>query len=98
ELVPVADPFYIDWGSFQEELTKRGMTAVSVSDTGADLGELGTPNPHPGTARHPHFASLESFRPIVERAPEPQLAERQRREFFAQLQRWSRQGYAVHVF
>ena len=48
--------------------------------------------------RTPHFESLEAFRPLAERAPEPQVAEVQRREFFAQLHRWLRQGYAVHVF
>ena len=48
--------------------------------------------------RTPHFESLEAFRPLPERAPEPQVAEAQRREFFAQLHRWLRQGYAVHVF
>jgi transcription-repair coupling factor (superfamily II helicase) len=48
--------------------------------------------------RTPHFESLEAFRPLAERAPEPQVAEAQRREFFAQLHRWSRQGYEVHVF
>jgi len=41
---------------------------------------------------------LKRFRPLPERAPEPQVAEAQRREFFAQLHRWLRQGYAVHVF
>jgi transcription-repair coupling factor (superfamily II helicase) len=44
------------------------------------------------------FASLESFRPSLERAPEPQVAEAQRREFFNQLHRWLRQGYRVEVF
>jgi transcription-repair coupling factor (superfamily II helicase) len=48
--------------------------------------------------RTPHLVSLEAFRPLAERAPEPQVAEAQRREFFAQLHRWLRQGYAVHVF
>ena len=48
--------------------------------------------------RTPHFESLEAFRPLPERAPEPQVAEAQRREFFAQLHRWLRQGYGVHVF
>jgi transcription-repair coupling factor (superfamily II helicase) len=42
--------------------------------------------------------SLEAFRPLVERAPEPPVAEAQRREFFHQLHRWLRQGYAVRVF
>ena len=44
------------------------------------------------------FSSLDAFRPLGERAPEPQIAEAQRREFFNQLHRWLRQGYAVHVF
>jgi len=44
------------------------------------------------------FASLEAFRPLGERAPEPQIAEAQRHEFFSQLHRWLRQGLAVHVF
>ncbi len=33
-----------------------------------------------------------------EHAPDPQIAEAQRREFFNQLHRWLRQDYAVHVF
>jgi transcription-repair coupling factor (superfamily II helicase) len=53
--------------------------------------------PHPAF-RTPHFEGLEAFRPLPERAPEPQVAEAQRREFFGQLHRWLRQGYAVHVF
>ena len=43
------------------------------------------------------FSSLDAFRPLGPHAPEPQIAEAQRREFFSQLHRWSRQGYAVHV-
>jgi len=46
----------------------------------------------------PLFGSLDAFRPLAERAPEPQIAEAQRREFLQQLQRWLRQDYAVHVF
>ncbi|HZI31813.1 MAG TPA: DEAD/DEAH box helicase, partial [Candidatus Binatia bacterium] len=44
------------------------------------------------------FSNLDAFRPLAERAPEPQIAEAQRREFFQQLHRWLRQDYAVHVF
>ncbi len=44
------------------------------------------------------FASLDAFRPLGARAPDPQIAEAQRREFFNQLHRWLRQGWAVHVF
>ena len=46
----------------------------------------------------PLLASLDAFRPLAERAPEPQIAEAQRREFFQQLHRWLRQDHAVHVF
>jgi len=35
---------------------------------------------------------------VPERAPAPQIAEEQRRAFFAQLHRWLRQGYDVQVF
>jgi transcription-repair coupling factor (superfamily II helicase) len=52
----------------------------------------------PSTFCTPQFESLDAFRPLGERAPEPPIAEAQRREFFAQLHRWLRQGYAVHVF
>ncbi len=44
------------------------------------------------------FTSLDAFRPLGPQAPEPQIAEAQRREFFNQIHRWSRQGHAVHLF
>ncbi len=44
------------------------------------------------------LVSLDAFRPLGAQAPEPQIAEAQRREFFAQLHRWSRQGHDVRVF
>src|SRR5204862_449772 len=39
------------------------------------------------------FQSLDAFRPLGAQAPDPQIAEAQRREFFSQLHRWLRQGY-----
>ena len=42
--------------------------------------------------------SLDPFRPLVEKAPEPAVAEAQRREFFQQMHRWIRRESAVHVF
>ena len=42
--------------------------------------------------------SLDAFRPLASRAPEPQVAQTQRKEFFEQIQRWLRQGSAVHLF
>jgi transcription-repair coupling factor (superfamily II helicase) len=44
------------------------------------------------------FASLDAYRPLAERAPDLQVAEAQRREFFSQIHRWLRQDYEVHVF
>ena len=46
----------------------------------------------------PTFSSLDAFRPLGERMPDPQVAEAQRRDFFNQLHRWLRKGHAVHVF
>jgi len=66
-----------------------GMSAPQLSE-GTAIAHSALPTPH--------FESLEAFRPLPERAPEPQVAEAQRREFFAQLHRWLRQGYEVHVF
>jgi transcription-repair coupling factor (superfamily II helicase) len=45
-----------------------------------------------------NFSTLDAFRPLPERPPEPQIAEVQRREFFNQLHRWLRQEYAVQFF
>ena len=44
------------------------------------------------------FASLDAYRPLSERAPDPQIAEANRREFFGQVHRWLRQKYDVRIF
>ncbi len=84
--------------------------SVGIAESGAEEAQRaaaetkGIPEEREGTgdvaepAANLSFASLDAFRPILERAPEPQVAEVQRREFFAQLHRWLRQGYGVHVF
>jgi transcription-repair coupling factor (superfamily II helicase) len=113
--VPDGDPFFIPWGTFQEQAGQRGMTRLEVSEAESGLVDMGGDQEAaldspaalelPGASgirhsalRSPHFESLEAFRPLPERAPEPQVAEAQRREFFAQLHRWLRQGYGVHIF
>jgi transcription-repair coupling factor (superfamily II helicase) len=53
-------------------------------------------NPH--TELVTDLQSLEAFRPLADRAPDPQVAQAQRKEFFEQLHRWLRQDYSVHVF
>jgi transcription-repair coupling factor (superfamily II helicase) len=104
--IPDGDPFFISWPNFLVELNRRGFTSVELSD--AEVGvqasacspdmlkpELQLAGPLPGA---PLLASLDAFRPLAERAPEPQIAEAQRLEFFQQLHRWLRQDYGVHVF
>ena len=87
----------------------EAMTFSGPEDSqNAGSGQLLSPLPagegqgegEPGNIQNPApiFSSLDAFRPLAERAPEPQIAEAQRREFFHQLHRWLRQGYAVHLF
>jgi len=46
----------------------------------------------------PRFEDLDAFRPMPDCPPEPEVVEAQRRQFFDQLHRWLRHGYAVNVF
>jgi transcription-repair coupling factor (superfamily II helicase) len=91
--VPKDDPFFISWPDFLTELNRRRFTSVELAE------DAGTGEAHSQSEiRNLKFDSLDAFRPLAERAPEPQIAEAQRREFFQQLHRWLRQDYAVHVF
>ncbi|HXF11121.1 MAG TPA: DEAD/DEAH box helicase, partial [Desulfuromonadaceae bacterium] len=85
--VPAEDPFFANWPDLLAEIRSR-FTSVELTEE-TEAGEA------PGVLR---FDSLDAFRPLSERAPEPPVAEAQRREFFHQLHRWLRQDYAVHVF
>ena len=104
--IPENDPFFIPWPNLLAQLDRKAMTRIEVSD--ADVGvqalvcspgklklELQRAELESGV---PVFFSLDAFRPLGERAPDLQIAEAQRREFFNQLHRWLRQGHAVHVF
>jgi transcription-repair coupling factor (superfamily II helicase) len=96
--VPADNPFFISWEEFKEEAIRKG-TLFEVAEGETDLIE--TPDSGGSTGDETYSASiqnLDAYRPLAERAPEPQIAEAQRREFFAQLHRWLRQDYAVHVF
>jgi len=96
EQVPENDPFFISWDDFQNEISARKLPQVVVSQMEM-LPELADEyNFEP--KEEVRFQSLEVFRPIGDRPPEPHIAEAQRKEFFAQLHRWSRQNYVVHVF
>ncbi len=86
--VPDDDPFFVHWDDFLIDAEKHGLTTLAFSELVPETDHV----------ELPPFQSLDSYRPLGERPPEPQIAEAQRREFFAQLHRWLRQDYAVHVF
>lgn len=90
EQIPKNDPFFIAWTDFLAELNRRGFTSLDLAEE--------TDAVQATTIDGPQFSSLDAFRSLADRAPEPQIAEAQRREFFQQLHRWLRQKYAVHVF
>ena len=109
ELLTPADPFHVSWADLLADLGRRGVSLVELSDEGLLLvpgegvsleavaeGELRGGDARAGAL--PVLGSLDAFRPLSERAPEPPIAEAQRHEFFQQLHRWLRQGHAVHVF
>ena len=91
--IPAGDPFSITWDQFLVKLNRCGFTSTELTEE----IEIGEANPQ-SSILSPQFQSLDAYRPLAERALEPQIAEAQRREFFNQLHRWLRQGYAVHVF
>jgi transcription-repair coupling factor (superfamily II helicase) len=110
EQIPDNDPFFLDWTEVLAQLKTKEMTVMAVSEEESPSDEPTlTEAPDTTTTDFSHgsrithhvklpFSSLDAFRPLGERSPEPQIAEAQRREFFHQLHRWLRQDYAVHVY
>jgi transcription-repair coupling factor (superfamily II helicase) len=86
--VPAGDRFHLAWPEFLQEVGRRGMTVVELSEV--------SPEPESDSARL--IDSLHTYRPIGTTLPDPQVADAQRREFFRQLHRWQRQDHLVHVF
>jgi transcription-repair coupling factor (superfamily II helicase) len=84
--------FLVSWEQFQEQLGSRNMLTIEASE----MESLLTEDFERKEALT--FQSLEVFRPIGDRRPEPHIAEAQRKEFFNQLHRWLRQDYSVHLF
>jgi transcription-repair coupling factor (superfamily II helicase) len=104
--IPEKDPFFIPWTDFLAQLDRKAMTRLEVGDADAGV-QASACSPDKLKLEFqraesvfgiPAFSSLDAFRPLGDRAPDPQVAEAQRREFFNQLHRWLRQDYAVHVF
>jgi len=96
QVVP-GDRLHLEWEAFQSEMRQAGMSEIAVREGGADGVGVSVPATEPEDTEL-NLPSLDAFRPLPDRAPEPQVAEAQRRGFFQQLHRWLRQGYAVHVF
>jgi len=105
--IPSRDPFFVDWAELLRQIRERYMTVLRVTEEEqsafAEEGLIANPSDAYHASRITHhtpllFSGLDAFRPLSERAPEPQVAEAQRREFFHQLHRWLRQGYTVHVY
>ncbi len=97
EQVPDNDPFFISWRNFQEQIADQKIVSISLEE-GSEVELLETFPDFRAPDSELKFQSLEVFRPIGNRPPEPQIAQAQRKEFFEQIHRWSRQGYAVNVF
>ena len=83
--------------------SERGLPAVGGStQVRAGLATpvgAGTPVP-PADLSAPlnlRLVSLDAFRPLDTRAPEPEVAEQMRRTFFDQMRRWIDDGYSLHV-
>jgi transcription-repair coupling factor (superfamily II helicase) len=98
--VAADDPFLVGWHEFREQLAARRMTVVEVAESGDEPAGIGPDSAadRQAAVRNPQFQSLDAYRPLTERVPEPPVVEAQRHEFFNQLHRWLRQDYAVHVF
>jgi transcription-repair coupling factor (superfamily II helicase) len=99
EQVPAGERLLISWEQFQREMSARGMVALTVGQLGEPfIEDVVIGGERVERPERLNLQSLEVFRPIGEQRPEPHIAEAQRREFFQQLHRWLRQGYAVHLF
>ncbi len=102
--VPEGNPFFCQWSEVLARAEARGDHVVELSEAtpvanvrvAAATGDHApSANAQPAAVR---FTSLEFFRPLGVRAPDPAIAEAQRREFFQQLHRWLRSGLELHVF
>ena len=106
--VPSGDAFFVPWREIESSALQRKFTTVELLDSvetlkeeSSELPPLSEESSFDDARESPlrlELQSLDAFRPIAERAVDLQIAEAQRREFFAQLHRWLRQDYAVHVF
>jgi transcription-repair coupling factor (superfamily II helicase) len=84
--VPEGDKFFVEW----RHTLESGLTVVQLTEAMA----IDPPPSHINL----RLASLDAFRPLDTRSPEPEVAEQMRRSFFEQMERWVKEGCALHVF
>lgn len=102
EQIPAGHPLLLPWNDFLAEAARRAMPRLLLGefdDTGAMTlnEEFANGSTLPDDGSLPSITSLEHLRPLGERAPDPALAEAQRREFFNQIHRWLRRSLEVVV-
>ena len=84
--IPEGDKFFVEW----RHTLESGLKLVQLTEAMAIAP--------PQSYINLRLASLDAFRPLDTRSPEPEVAEQMRRSFFEQMQRWVEEGYALHVF
>ena len=101
--IPEGDALFMPWAVFLNKAARSNHVLLMVSEQESEEAMAASSLPSRTTERKTpqlslNLASLELYRPITERSPDPQISERQRRTFLEQLHRWLRQGYEIHVF
>src|SRR5262249_51854108 len=71
--VPPGDPFFISWEAFKVEATSKGMTLLDLAEGESDLVEANDSEPSEAESYSVTFQNLDAYRPLAERAPEPQI-------------------------
>ncbi|HXI85517.1 MAG TPA: transcription-repair coupling factor [Verrucomicrobiae bacterium] len=84
--IPKGDKFFAEW----RHTLESGLSIVQLTEALAI-------DP-PAAYINLRLASLDAFRPLDTRSPEPEIAEQMRRSFFEQMQRWTTEGYSLQVF
>ena len=93
------DPFLLTWKQFQEEMGRRKFPVLTVSQIeNVFIEDVVVDGVKLESDEALNFQGLDLFRPIGEKRPEPHIVEAQRKEFFNQLHRWTRQNYTVQLF
>ena len=86
--IPEGDVFHESWDDQRAKMEDRGFAIVEITDEDDAIEKAGSTS----------FENLDAFRPLGDHAPDPQIADAQKREFFAQMHRWIRKEYDLRVF